>query len=75
MAAAIWKIAGEEKERISSMKLLLLALTAGFAQKQGMNVHSIGMLYPLEGRCLTVRLPSGWSLSVDKILAQCLHTT
>jgi hypothetical protein len=70
-----WKIAGEEKERISSMKLLLLALTAGFAQKQGMNVHSIGMLYPLEGRCLTVRLPSGWSLSVDKILAQCLHTT
>jgi hypothetical protein len=70
-----WKIAGEEKERISSVKLLLLAITAGLAQKQGIFVHSIGMMYPLEGRCITVRLPSGWSQSVDKIFEQCLHTT
>lgn len=70
-----WKIAGEEKERISSVKLLLLAITAGLAQKQGIHVHSIGMMYPLEGRCLTVRLPSGWSDSIDKIFQQCLHTT
>jgi len=69
-----WKIAGDEKERISSVKLLLLALTAGLAQKQGIHVHSIGMMYPLEGRCLTVRLPSGWSHSVEKIFQQCLHT-
>jgi hypothetical protein len=70
-----WKIAGEEKERISSVKLLLLAITAGLAQKQGIFVHSIGMMYPLEGRCITVRLPSGWSQFVDKIFEQCLHTT
>ena len=67
-----WKLAGEEKERISSMKLLLLALAAGFAQKQGIRVHSIGMLYPLEGRCITVRLPIGWSDSVESIIQKCL---
>lgn len=70
-----WRIAGDEKERISSVKLLLLAITAGFAQKQGLAVHSIGMIYPLEGRCLTVRLPIGWSNSVDVIVNRCLHTT
>ena len=69
-----WKLAGDEKERISSMKLLLLALAAGFAQKQGIRVHSIGMLYPLEGRCITVRLPIGWSDCVDLILQKCLPT-
>jgi hypothetical protein len=70
-----WRIAGEEKERISSTKLLQLAMIAGFAQNQGINVHSIGMLYPLEGRCIQVRLPSGWSHSVDLIIQRCLHTT
>jgi hypothetical protein len=70
-----WRIAGEDKERISSMKLLLLALTAGFAQKQGIQVHSIGMMYPLEGRCLTLRLPSGWSSLMERILERCLHAT
>lgn len=65
-----WKIAGEEKERISSLRLLLLAVTAGFAQKQGIAVHSIGMLYPLEGRCVRVRLPVGWINSVDLIMAK-----
>lgn len=70
-----WRLAGEDKERISSTKLLLLALTAGFAQKQGIRVHSIGMMYPLEGRCITVRLPTGWSGLVDSILQRCLHTS
>jgi hypothetical protein len=74
-SGVFWKLAGDEKERISSMKLLLLAMTAGFAQKQGVKVHSIGMLYPLEGRCITVRLPIGWSESIDVILQRCLHTT
>ena len=69
-----WRLAGEDKERISSVKLLMLALTAGFAQKQGIHVHSIGMMYPLEGRCLTVRLPIGWSGLVDIIIQRCLHT-
>lgn len=64
-----WRLGGEDKERISSMKLLQLAMTAGFAQKQGIQVHSIGMLYPLEGRCLTVRLPIGWPDMVDTILS------
>ena len=68
-----WRIAGEDKERISSLKLLLLAITAGFAQLQGMTVHSIGMIYPLEGRCITVRLPTGWASSLDTIMARCLH--
>jgi hypothetical protein len=68
-----WRLGGEEKERISSMKLLHLAITAGFAQTQGIQVHSIGMMYPLEGRCLTVRLPKGWSSSIDVILQRCLH--
>ena len=63
-----WRIAGEDKERISSLRLLLLAITAGFAQKHGLTVHSIGMLYPLEGRCVQVRLPVGWVDSVDFIL-------
>jgi hypothetical protein len=67
----MWRIAGEEKERISSMKLLLLAITAGLAQKQGMTVHTIGMVYPLEGRCLTIRLPTGWCESVDVLLLRC----
>lgn len=70
-----WKLAGDEKERISSFKLLMLAMTAGFAQKQGIPVHSIGMMYPLEGRCITVRLPLGWSDSVDVILQRCLNTS
>ncbi len=70
-----WRLAGDEKERISSFKLLMLALTAGFAQKQGIRVHSIGMMYPLEGRCISVRLPIGWSDSVDIIVQQCLHAT
>jgi hypothetical protein len=74
-AGVFWKLAGEDKERISSMKLLLLAITAGFAQKQGIRVHSIGMLYPLEGRCITVRLPMGWCDLVDSILQRCLHAT
>ena len=69
-----WKIAGEEKERISSLRLLLLAVTAGFAQKQGIAVHSIGMLYPLEGRCVRVRLPVGWVNSVDLIMARAKKT-
>ena len=76
MASGIfWRIGGEEKERISSVKLLLLALTAGFAQLQGISVHSIGILYPLEGRCITVRLPERWSESVSKIIDQCFHLT
>lgn len=70
-----WRLGGDEKERISSMKLLHLAITAGFAQKQGIPVHSIGMMYPLEGRCLTVRLPTGWSSSIDVILQRCLHAS
>lgn len=74
-AGTFWKIAGDEKERVSSTKLLLLAMAAGFAQKQGIPVHSIGMIYPLEGRCITVRLPIGWSKSVELILERCLHTT
>ena len=67
-AGIFWRIGGEEKERISSFRLLQLAITAGFAQLQGMPIHSIGMLYPLEGRCLTVRLPTEWSKSVVQIL-------
>ncbi len=70
-----WRLGGEEKERISSVKLLQLAMTAGFAQLQGIPVHSIGMLYPLEGRCLKIRLPTGWSTSVLAILQRCLHTS
>lgn len=70
-----WRLGGEEKERISSLKLLLLAITAGFAQKQGIRVHSIGMMYPLEGRCIIVRLPSGWSNSIDLIVQRCLHAS
>ena len=72
-SGVFWRIGGDEKERISSIKLLLLALTAGFAQVQGIPVHSIGILYPLEGRCITVRLPDGWSESISKIIDQCLH--
>jgi hypothetical protein len=63
-----WKIAGEDKERISSLRLLLLAITAAFAQEQGIVVHSIGILYPLDGRCVSVRLPKDWSKSVIEIL-------
>lgn len=63
-----WRIAGEDKERISSLRLLLLAITAAFAQEQGILVHSIGILYPLDGRCVSVRLPVDWSKSVIQIL-------
>ena len=69
-AGIFWRIGGEEKERISSFRLLQLAMTAGFAQLQGMTIHSIGMVYPLEGRCLTVRLPNDWKESVLLILHQ-----
>jgi hypothetical protein len=62
-----WRIAGEEKERYNSLKLLLLAMTAGFAQSQGTHVHSIGMIYPLEGRCITLRLPNHWPTLVFSI--------
>ena len=72
-SGVFWRLAGDEKERISSIKLLLLAITAGFAQKQGIRVHSIGMLYPLEGRCITVRLPSRWNEYIDILLQRCLH--
>lgn len=72
-SGVFWRLAGDEKERISSIKLLLLAITAGFAQKQGIRVHSIGMLYPLEGRCITVRLPSRWGDCMDILLQRCLH--
>lgn len=63
-----WRIAGEEKERVNSMRLLLLAITAGFAQLQGMAVHSIGMIYPLEGRSIRLRLPVGWTKLMIKII-------
>ena len=69
-AGIFWRIGGEEKERVSSFRLLQLAITAGFAQLQGMPIHTIGMLYPLEGRCLTVRLPNDWKSSVLLILSQ-----
>ena len=72
-SGVFWRLAGDDKERISSMKLLHLAIVAGFAQKQGIHVHSIGMIYPLEGRCITVRLPRGWSSSIDCILKRSLH--
>jgi hypothetical protein len=65
-----WRIAGDEKERYNSLKLLQLAVTAGFAQIQGIHVHSIGMIYPLEGRFLTLRLPFLWSTWVTQILAK-----
>lgn len=63
-----WRIAGDDKERYNSLKLLQLAMTAGFAQIQGIPVHSIGMIYPLEGRFLTLRLPFQWSTWVTLIL-------
>lgn len=59
-----WRIAGEEKERFNSLRLLILAMVAGHAQLQGIAVHSIGMIYPLEGRCVRVRLPSDWSVKM-----------
>jgi hypothetical protein len=65
-----WRIAGDEKERYNSLKLLQLAVTAGFAQIQGIHVHSIGMIYPLEGRFLTLRLPFLWSTWVTQIIAK-----
>lgn len=71
-AGVFWRIGGEEKERISTAKLFQLAIVAGFAQRQGVAVHSIGMIYPLEGRCSTVRLPSDWASSVERIVAYCL---
>lgn len=74
VSGCLWRIGGEEKERISSVKLLLLALTAGLAIQQGLEIDSIGILYPLEGRCITVRLPIGWGKSVQEILELCLGT-
>lgn len=65
-----WKIAGDEKERYSSSKLLQLAVTAGCAQAQGIPIHSIGMIYPLEGRIVTLRLPLSWPTWVFQILAK-----
>lgn len=63
-----WRIAGEEKERYNSLKLLSLAITAGFAQLQGISIHSIGMIYPLDGRCITLRLPFQWPTWVIEIM-------
>lgn len=63
-----WRIAGNEKERYNSLKLLLLAITAGSAQLEGMQVHSIGMIYPLEGRFMKLRLPDHWPTWVSQIL-------
>ncbi len=63
-----WKIAGEEKERYNSLKLLQLAIAAGFAQREGLEIHSIGMIYPLEGRFLTLQLPFQWHSWVLQIL-------
>lgn len=63
-----WKIAGEEKERYNSLKLLQLAIAAGCAQMEGLSIHSIGMIYPLEGRFLTLRLPLQWPTWVLSIL-------
>jgi hypothetical protein len=63
-----WRIAGDEKEKYNSLKLLQLAMTAGFANLQGIPVHSIGMIYPLEGRFLTLRLPFLWPTWVSLIL-------
>lgn len=65
-----WQIAGDEKERFNSMRLLMLAIVAGFAQIQGIQVHSIGMIYPLDGRCVSVKLPNDWYASIDKILTR-----
>jgi hypothetical protein len=67
-SGTFWRIAGEEKERISSLRLLWLAILAGFAQSEGIHVHSIGMIYPLEGRAVQVRLPLGWKEKSLKIL-------
>lgn len=67
-----WRIAGEDKERVNSFKLLLLAITAGFAQIKGLPVHSIGMIYPLEGRSIRLRLPVGWTTMVIKIMNRSL---
>jgi hypothetical protein len=68
-----WRIAGEEKERVNSLRLLLLAITAGFAQLQGISVHSIGMIYPLEGRSIRLRLPVGWTGLMIKIIQKAIH--
>jgi hypothetical protein len=68
MKGTFWRIGGEEKERISSMKLLRLAITAGFAQTQGIDVHSVGIIYPLEGRCIQVPLPRNWDRLYEMIL-------
>lgn len=65
-----WRIVGEEKERINTFQLLILAILAGFAQKKGMKVHSVGLLYPLEGRSVKVHLPPSdiWVKMIDDIL-------
>ena len=63
-----WRIAGDEKEKYNSLKQIQLAKTAGFANLQGIPVHSIGMIYPLEGRFLTLRLPFLWPTWVSLIL-------
>ena len=68
-----WQIAGEDKERISSLRLLLLALNAGFAQAQGIPVHSIGIIYPLEGRYISVRLPTNWDTTSVMIIKKAIH--
>ena len=70
MKGTFWRIGGEEKERISSMKLLALAITAGFAQQQGIEVDSVGILYPLDGRCIQVPLPKNWKNIFEMILVR-----
>jgi hypothetical protein len=65
-----WRIASEEKERYNSLRLLSLAIVAAYAQRQDIAVHSIGMIYPLEGRCIRFPLPVGWPILAEKLLAR-----
>ena len=63
-----WRIASSDKENINSQQLLHLSIVAGMAQINGLDVHSIGFIYPLDGRCLSIHLPYNWRESVLKII-------
>lgn len=71
-----WKIAEDpkqaEQESPDTLRLLLLALVAGVAQKNGIAVDYVGLVFPLTGKLMRIRLPFNWKADTQTILKRCL---
>jgi hypothetical protein len=61
-----WRICTEAS--MGALQILELAVRASLVRKEGIPLHGVGWILPLEGTIVQIDLPEQWDVDVSKIL-------